>query len=174
MLANLPAILKHLSKEHKAAAAGQGGLFEAPALEQLKLVELPDWSEHERLWHERKALGGFVSGHPLNRYRDKVAGRVTHRCHEHADIMASGSGVRLVVAGLVHDFRRFPRISYMTLGDGTGTLEIIAFNDEADRFAHCLMRDAIIACKVKARHDANRSSLQLVDAFRLGHFRAPK
>lgn len=174
MLANIPAILKHLGKEGKAAAAGQQALFAGPVVDDLKLIELPDWSDHERLWNERRVLGTFVTGHPLDRYADKTRGKVTHQCRERLDMLRSGSGVRLVVAGLVREFRRFNRIAYLTLEDATGVLEIIAFNDEADRYAHCLMRDAVIAVRVKARHDATRSSLQLVDAFRLGHFRSPK
>lgn len=174
MIANIPAILKHVSKEAKAAAAGQQGLFGAPVQDDLKLVELPEWSDHERLWRERKVLGTFLSGHPLDRYREKLKGKVTHQCREEHDLMRSGGNVRLVVAGIVHDYRRFPRIAYLTLEDGTGLLEMIVFNDEADRFAHCLMKDALVAVKVRPRHDATRSSLQLVEAFRVGHFRAPQ
>ena len=33
---------------------------------------MPEWDEHTRLQHEKEVLGFFVSGHPLDKYREKL------------------------------------------------------------------------------------------------------
>jgi DNA polymerase-3 subunit alpha len=38
----------------------------------LALPAAPEWDEHTRLQNEKEVLGFFVSGHPLDRYREKL------------------------------------------------------------------------------------------------------
>ncbi len=55
--------------------AGLFGLFdEAPAhgRDADDLPQLPDWEEGERLANEKEVLGFFVSGHPLDKYAEKL------------------------------------------------------------------------------------------------------
>ena len=33
---------------------------------------LPDWDENQRLQSEKEVLGFFVSGHPLDKYAEKL------------------------------------------------------------------------------------------------------
>jgi DNA polymerase-3 subunit alpha len=54
-----------------------GGIFDAddtPAAnrESEALPPAPDWDEHTRLQNEKEVLGFFVSGHPLDKYREKL------------------------------------------------------------------------------------------------------
>ena len=37
-----------------------------------RLPEIPDWDEHTRLANEKEILGFFITGHPLEKYRDKL------------------------------------------------------------------------------------------------------
>lgn len=163
-------MLSHLSQQRPHTAAGQASLFgevggaEAP----FEYVELPDFSPHEKLWHERIALGAFVSGHPLDTVRDKL-GACTHKCRESYDMLQSG-GARIVVAGLIRQYTRAPRIGFITLEDETGVLEAVIFNDEAERFAAHLDTDMLVALKLKPRYDNDRSSLQVLQVHRFGRF----
>jgi DNA polymerase III subunit alpha len=59
--------------------SGQASLFDfgGPADEpaprpEPQLPEVPRWPESERLAREKEVLGFFISGHPLDRYRDEV------------------------------------------------------------------------------------------------------
>ena len=80
-LAALDKAMERAQKSQKDAAAGQSGLFggifdaddsscRAAANEALPTV--PDWDEHTRLQNEKEVLGFFVSGHPLDKYREKL------------------------------------------------------------------------------------------------------
>ena len=59
---------------------GQHGLFgmfnDEPAAgssaNEDALPPAPEWDEHTRLQNEKEVLGFFVSGHPLDRYREKL------------------------------------------------------------------------------------------------------
>ncbi|HEX4321972.1 MAG TPA: DNA polymerase III subunit alpha [Acidobacteriaceae bacterium] len=65
-------------KAQKDAAQGQHGLFglfnEAPAHGKGSndLPHIADWDEHQRLNGEKEVLGFFVSGHPLDKYAEKL------------------------------------------------------------------------------------------------------
>ncbi len=58
-------------------STGQHGLFDALAAEktpaEVLLPEVPEWPESQKLAGEKEVLGFYVTGHPLNAYRDKVA-----------------------------------------------------------------------------------------------------
>jgi DNA polymerase-3 subunit alpha len=72
--------MERAQKAQKDKAAGQSGLFGifdsdiTPAAGN-KVEALPnvaDWDEHTRLQNEKEVLGFFVSGHPMDKYREKL------------------------------------------------------------------------------------------------------
>jgi DNA polymerase-3 subunit alpha len=79
--AALDKAIERAQKSQKDLAAGQSGLFggifdagDAPAASRTieALPPAPDWDEHTRLQNEKEVLGFFVSGHPLDKYREKL------------------------------------------------------------------------------------------------------
>jgi len=69
--------VERAEKSQRDAASGQHGLFgvfqqeENPAANE-KLPDVPDWDEHTRLAAEKEILGFFITGHPLEKYKDKL------------------------------------------------------------------------------------------------------
>jgi DNA polymerase-3 subunit alpha len=61
-------------------ASGQAGLFAFDVHEtpDLPLPNVPDWSPKEKLAGEKEMIGFYVTGHPLDDYREKVADLATH------------------------------------------------------------------------------------------------
>ena len=81
VFAALDKAMDRAQKSQKDAAAGQsglfGGIFDAEDVatasrEAEALPPAPDWDEHTRLQNEKEVLGFFVSGHPLDKYREKL------------------------------------------------------------------------------------------------------
>ena len=70
--------LERAQKTHRDAESGQHGLFgvfgdQAPASAPAEqLPDVPDWDEHQRLAAEKEILGFFITGHPLEKYREKL------------------------------------------------------------------------------------------------------
>src|ERR1700743_1431086 len=80
VMAALDKAMERAQKSQRDAAAGQHGLFgmfsDEPAAgssaTEDALPTAPEWDEHTRLAHEKEVLGFFVSGHPMDRYREKL------------------------------------------------------------------------------------------------------
>ncbi len=76
--AALDKAMERAQKSQRDAAAGQHGLFgifdDGPTQIQAEeaLPNAPEWDEHTRLGNEKDVLGFFVSGHPLDKYREKL------------------------------------------------------------------------------------------------------
>ncbi len=70
--------IERAQKAQRDLASGQHGLFgifdDQPAATASTdaLPNVPDWDENERLQAEKEVLGFFVSGHPLDKYADKL------------------------------------------------------------------------------------------------------
>jgi DNA polymerase-3 subunit alpha len=70
--------MERAQKSQKDAAQGQHGLFglfnETPAhgRDADELPRTAEWEEGERLANEKEVLGFFVSGHPLDKYAEKL------------------------------------------------------------------------------------------------------
>ena len=80
VFAALDKAIERAQKSQRDAAAGQHGLFgmfdDGPvnggAKSEDALPSAPAWDEHTRLQNEKEVLGFFVSGHPMDKYREKL------------------------------------------------------------------------------------------------------
>ena len=77
LMAVLDRAIEGAQKTQRDAECGQHGLFGVFQQEEVsgahnKLPDTPDWDEHTRLANEKEILGFFISGHPLEKYRDKL------------------------------------------------------------------------------------------------------
>src|SRR5215510_9105410 len=83
-------------KAQRDAELGQHGLFGVFQDEQVngnseKLPALPEWDEHQRLASEKEVLGFFITGHPLEKYREKLED-FRALTTENINAMTSGTG----------------------------------------------------------------------------------
>jgi DNA polymerase-3 subunit alpha len=77
MLAAVDKTIERALKSQRDQAAGQSGLFgifDTPAAHAKadELPNVPDLDESQRLQMEKEVLGFFVSGHPLDKYAEKL------------------------------------------------------------------------------------------------------
>ena len=71
--AGLDAVLSEAQLRQKERDSGQGSLFgatEETERSEPRLPQVASWTEAERLKEEKAVLGFYISGHPLERYRD--------------------------------------------------------------------------------------------------------
>src|SRR5882757_9504126 len=70
--------MERAQKSQRDAESGQHGLFgifdamPAQSAPEDDLPRVPEWDEHTRLQNEKEVLGFFVSGHPMDKYREKL------------------------------------------------------------------------------------------------------
>ena len=81
VMAAIDKAMERAQRSQKDAQAGQHGLFGmfddgpvggAATQDEDALPSAPEWDEHTRLQNEKEVLGFFVSGHPMDRYREKL------------------------------------------------------------------------------------------------------
>ncbi len=160
--------VERAQKAQKDAAQGQTGLFglfdETPAhgpngaAKGDDLPRVPDWEESERLANEKEVLGFFVSGHPLDKYAEKIrnlTGVITvAEALERKPPERRGWGKdndpadELQVAGLLQGLRvqkskRDGKLyAQAALEDATGKIDIICFARDYERLAEQLKIEA--------------------------------
>ena len=71
--------MERAQKSQRDEASGQHGLFgifdsdvTPAAAKEESLPSVAEWDEHTRLQNEKEVLGFFVSGHPMDKYREKL------------------------------------------------------------------------------------------------------
>jgi DNA polymerase III subunit alpha len=120
---------------------GNEGTSSLPAL-----PDLPAWTEAERLAKEKEVLGFFISGHPLERFRDEVelfGTRTTATLGEWGEHQVS---VAAVVTGVKRQISKKTGKEYarLVLEDFHGTAEAIVFPDAWAKLNQTIFQDAAL------------------------------
>ncbi|HID10234.1 MAG TPA: DNA polymerase III subunit alpha [Candidatus Latescibacteria bacterium] len=119
---------------------GQISLFEAgPALPEDRLPEVPQWSRSEALAKEKEVLGFYVSGHPLDPYREELEAFATP--FENLEGLSQGSEVR--IGGMVAAVRTIQDrsgrpMAFVTLEGLDGSVEVVVFWEAYERYRDLL------------------------------------
>ena len=174
VMAALDKAMERAQKSQKDAAAGQHGLFgmfdDEPASAAGKIDDLPaapEWDEHTRLQNEKEVLGFFVSGHPLDRYREKlrnmkVVDTVTacemkpepQQFRRGQQEQANEIQIAGVITGLkVAKSKRGEMYAQASLEDTVGKIELIAFSSSYEKLAEKLKIDVPVLVRGTLRGD---------------------
>jgi DNA polymerase-3 subunit alpha len=155
--------MERAQKTQKDAAQGQSGLFglfdEGPKAGHNfdDLPKVADWEEGERLANEKEVLGFFVSGHPLDKYADKlrnlpgvipVSEALERKPPERRWGGQSDPADEIQVAGMILGLRvqktkREGKLyAQAALEDATGKIELVCFPRDYERLAGQLKMEA--------------------------------
>jgi len=102
------------------------------------------------LQKEKEALGFYVSGHPLEKYRLELAAFATVNSEEISE-QPDGSDVSLggIVQNLKINYDKQGRqMAFITLEDFFGVIEIITFADLYEKSKQLIQVDARLLCTV--------------------------
>src|SRR5438874_1470898 len=138
LMAVLDKAIDHAQKTQRDAESGQHGLFgvfqqEEARADEDKLPDTPDWDEHTRLSAEKEILGFFITGHPLEKYREKLEDLGALSTSDLSAIKSStGKDENLTTAGMITNLRvqKSKRGEFWAQGaleDLSGSIEILVF-----------------------------------------------
>lgn len=137
-----------------------GGLVDAAA--PTALVDVPRWTEKERLQNEKLALGYYFSGHLFDIYRDEVRRFIRLRLAELAGTGGDYAGRSYWVAGIVLGSRvqttASGRMGVIQLADDSGRFEIVAFREVFEKHRHKLREDELLVLEVRLRAPRMRAT----------------
>jgi DNA polymerase-3 subunit alpha len=138
LMAILDRAIEGAQKTQRDAESGQHGLFGVFQQEEVsasnnKLPDTPDWDEHTRLANEKEILGFFISGHPLEKYRDKLEDLRALSTEELSALTKStGKDENITTAGIITNLRvlkskRGDFYAQGALEDMAGSVEMLVF-----------------------------------------------
>jgi len=159
--AALDKAMEQAQKTQRDAAAGQHGLFgifdadtSAGSAADQALPNVPEWDEHTRLQNEKEVLGFFVSGHPMDKYREKLRNLkvvdTATACEMKPEPQVFRRGRdeqpqnEISIAGVITGLkvakskRSGEFYAQATLEDTTGKIELIAFPQSYEKLAEKL------------------------------------
>jgi DNA polymerase III subunit alpha len=138
-------------------ASGQSGLFSAMFAEAGEEPEPPlpnvqDWTQSEKLQNEKELLGFYVTGHPLDDFRDKIAELATHTS-EGLEGLERNSDVK--VCGIITNLQRRRNKegklwASFQLEDLKGRIECMVFTTKYDDCLAQLIEDKCVFIRASA------------------------
>jgi DNA polymerase-3 subunit alpha len=153
--------------------SGQIGLFGGAEPEPIRVPNIPDWPETERLSFEAEAIGFHISAHPLDMYAQAL---------KRLDVVPSGSiqrraeagASRIKLAGTLgakkeRITRTGSRMMWATLSDVQGSFEVTLFSEVLNRSREILEEGValLVTADVKMEGESLRitaSDVTLLDA----------
>jgi DNA polymerase-3 subunit alpha len=129
--------------------SGQTGLFGALAddePQQAALPKVPEWGDKETLAGEKELLGFWVTGHPLDRFADKVAELATH---DTGSLEGLGKGAEVVLCGVLMGIARKRNRegkpwAALSIEDHKGSVEAMVFAASFERLAPYVVEDQAV------------------------------
>jgi DNA polymerase-3 subunit alpha len=158
--------------------SGQAGLFgeliSAGETHAAPLPNVPDWTDKEKLASEKEMLGFWVTGHPLDRYADKVAELATHDSSS-LDGLAKNAEVKLcgVLTGITKKRNKEGKAwAVMTIEDRSGSMEAMVFANSYERLAPVVVEDqAVLVTGLVLPEENSQSKISVQDIVALDNAR---
>ena len=165
-------LLDTLNQEKKTTMAGQMTLFDiAPEEDKAEYeIKLPNVEEYDKevlLGFEKEVLGIYISGHPLEEYMERLkkntnAVTTDFVLDEETGTLKVSDGAKVRIGGMITDkvikyTKSNKAMAFITLEDLVGTVEIIIFPKDYERYAKYLENDAkvFVEGRVTAEEDRN-------------------
>jgi len=197
LMLQLPDAIKAAEQHLRDRQSGQNDMFGAamgaatPVL-QIDLPTAPEWPLEQRLQGERDTLGHYLSGHPVDPWREELAqlatcplGEIVDRYQpprprksdgDDGNRFRRGPDTPWTAAGMVVAVRkRGDSDAFVRLEDGTGAIEVSFFGELYQQVAPLLLRDEMLIVEGGLRIDEfsgggfqirARSATTLADACR--------
>src|SRR6516225_2728500 len=162
LMAVIDRAIDRAQKAQRDAESGQHGLFgvfqqdEAPEAHE-QLPSVPDWDEHQRLAFEKEILGFFITGHPLEKYSDKLLGLSALSVADISQMKVStGKDETITTAGMIANVRVLKSkkgdfYAQGTLEDMSGSVDIIVFPEAYRRLQDKVKLEVPVLVKAGVR-----------------------
>ncbi len=136
-------------------AQGKGSVGEP------ELPEVASWDSRTTLQFEKEALGFFISGHPLDHYREQIERLCTANTQK---VKERKEGAKAVLCGLLTvtkelNTKKGERMAFLVLEDKEGTLEVVAFPEAFRRAVPLLEGEEPLVVVGTVQHDEKGSKI---------------
>ncbi len=121
-----------------------------------------EWDKLEKLAYEKETLGFYMSGHPLDHYRDIFSKNTTCNTKTFKEIQP---GSEVIIGGQVHSLRKLntrkgDAMAFMAFEDFHGIMDVTVFPRTYEKFRHLFQVDKALILKGKV--DVRDKNYQLI------------
>ena len=161
----------------KEALEGQGHLFSEEIASHCPVtVSDQEWETRERLDFEKDALGLYLSGHPLQDYRDLLSKHATCRTD---DLEKISDGTEVILGGLIQSLRKITTakremMAFVTLEDFRGTADCVVFPRVYEKCREKLVADRMLVLKGKVQIRNEKPNVLVQELWDLTDWEAKK
>ncbi|MCH2164051.1 MAG: DNA polymerase III subunit alpha [Marinovum sp.] len=167
---SLDALVNYSATVHDQKSSNQVSLFgdAGDDLPEPRLAPVEDWLPAERLSEEFKAIGFYLSGHPLDDYMGplkRADGTGTFMTLDEVTKQAQAKGaLNAKLAGIVagrqeRKSARGNRFAFAQLSDPTGAYEVTLFSDTLEQARELLEAGTKVVVSVEATMEADQLKL---------------
>lgn len=146
LLHNVESMLEY-NKSMKSMHSDQGSLF-GENTDHITLKETQPMSDEQKLAFEKELLGVFVSGHPLDPFRERFANAKANISKVHENIIKNEQ--KAILGGIINEVKEITtkkgdKMAFITLTDFTSSIEAVVFPRIYAKFKEILIPDTIVA-----------------------------
>ncbi len=173
LVAGAETVLRRAQATAEDRASNQIGLFgeveQGPPL--LRLPDIPDWPQLDKLGFEAEAVGFHLSAHPLDEYKGALRRLAATPSALIGDRVRAGS-TRLKLAGTVNakkerNTRTGSRMAWISLSDQAGSYEVTFFSEVLNRSRDMLEEGTAVLITADAKLEGEALRLTALDVERL-------
>lgn len=176
-----PLILENVISDKKNTMAGQMTLFDLVSEEdkkdyEIKMPDVPEYDKDLLLAFEKEVLGVYLSGHPLDRYRESLEKNATAHTTDFIPDEETGlpkvyDGQKVVVGGMITEksikyTKNNKVMAFLTLEDLVGTVEIVVFSRDFERDQHLLNEEAKVFIQGRVSAEEEKPSKLIYERIR--------
>ena len=152
MMANIDHLLEYSkanSETHKDQVSLFGLMADNSSVPTLRLNEAPNAEMRDKLTWEKELLGLYVSGHPLDRFKDAILKKDTNI---KKSLETLKDGAPTIIAAMINEVRLVQTknnetMAFITLADFSGSAEAVIFPRIYRDFRGLIMPDKCVAVK---------------------------
>jgi DNA polymerase-3 subunit alpha len=146
LMASLDQAMHHAEQKLRDQTLGQHDLFGALPQETfvVNYVNVPEWSEHDRLFGEKETLGLYLTGHPIHRYLKELSHFTTDRIAQLRPQSQPAVMAGIITSVRVIQTKRGDRMAVVALDDATGQIDVLCFSENYHKYRELLVKDKLI------------------------------
>ena len=174
-------IVDSIAQEKKNSFAGQMSLFDLVGEEDKKDYEIrmPDVEEYDKdmiLGFEKEVLGIYLSGHPLEKYRNIMEKMISARTIDFQPDDETGipkvyDGQKVIIGGMITEktikYTRSNKVmAFLTVEDLMGTVEIVVFPRDYEKWQTLINEDARVFIQGRVNAEDDKPSKLILEKVR--------
>ena len=174
-------ISDNISQEKKNSLVGQMSLFDLVSEEdkkefEIRMPDVEEFGKEELLGYEKEVLGIYLSGHPLENYREMMEKTISAKTSdfqqdEETNLPKVMDGQKVIIGGMITDktikyTKNNKVMAFLTVEDLVGTVEVVVFPRDYEKSQQFLSEEGRVFIQGRVSAEDDRASKLILEKIR--------